>query len=128
MDAIYYNLNAKKVKVSGGAELLTFVPIPVSAPSEGSGEVLDFARCRQKLETKNAWKDLSNLSGGVMGGEEDYEVPAPRTCRSHATTTHALRGPNAGAGPLNADWLELCASACAILVSLAAAAAFLRLV
>ena len=51
MDTIYYTLNTRRVKVSGGADLLTFVPAPAPAPAE-RGQVLDFARCRQRLETR----------------------------------------------------------------------------
>ena len=96
MDTIYYHLNARKVKVSGGADLVTFVPVSAPVPAEGRGEVLDFARCRQRLETKSAWKELVSPA----------QAPSRR---------ERLSG-----------WLELWASAAVIAVSLAAILAFLR--
>ncbi len=51
MDTVYYNLTARRVRVSGGPDLLKFSPAPAEAPA---GEVLDFQRCRRKLETKAA--------------------------------------------------------------------------
>lgn len=115
MDTIYYNLNAKKVKVSGGADLVTFVPTAIPAPSENRGEVLDFARYRRKLETKNAWKDLNRVSEDVMDVEEEemepVSAPVPRARRSHAL-----------------DWLEVAASAAVILLSLCAGWAFLHVI
>ena len=78
MDTIYYNLSAKRVKVSGGADLLTFVTAPAAAPAPGAvGEVLDFARCRQRLETREAWKELSRTAEAVSFSDEaPEEVPA----------------------------------------------------
>ncbi len=113
MDTIYYHLNAIKVKVSGGADLLTFVPAAAPAPAEAKGEVLDFARCRQKLETKAAWRDLS-FAAAEAAAPEELEDPEP--VLPHARRERA------------ANWLELCASVAVIAVSLAAVAAFLRLV
>lgn len=115
MDTIYYHLNARKVKVSGGADLVTFVPSAVPVPGSGKGEVLDFARCRQRLETKEAWKNLAQAAQVVPHGqevtaEESPAIQAPLSRRERA-----------------ASWLELCATAAIIAVSLAAVAAFLRL-
>ncbi len=112
MDTVYYHLQAKRVKVSGGADLVTFLPASAPAPGQGKGEVLDFARCRQRLETKAAWKQLRQT---VLSPEEavSEEAPAPQThlsCRDRA-----------------AGWLELCASVAVIAVSVAAVIAFLRL-
>lgn len=59
MDTTYYSFETRKVKVSGGADLLTVVPAAVPAPASPAGEVLDFERCRRKLETKAAWKGLA---------------------------------------------------------------------
>ena len=112
MDTIYYHLNARKVKVSGGADLVTFIPVSAPAPAEGKGEVLDFARCRQRLETKAAWKGLVEAAGEDSPAEE--ELPAAG-CRPTPTRRECLSG-----------WLELCASAAVIAVSLAAIFAFLR--
>lgn len=113
MDTIYYHLNTKKVKASGGAELITFEPagIPVSEDAP-RGEVLDFARCRQRLATKAAWRDLTDAAADLElpGAEEEPEAVAyaPRPRRSHGL-----------------DWLELAASGAILVTALAAAGAFL---
>lgn len=114
MDTVYYHLNARRVKVSGGADLVTFVPAAAPAPAEGKGEVLDFARCRQRLETKEAWKNLTLAAREVPQAEEPAEAPASQP----APLSRQERW---------AGWMELCATASIIAVSLAAAAAFLRL-
>lgn len=113
MDTVYYYLNAKKVKVSGGADLLTFVPTAVPAPAGGTGEVLDFARGRQRLETKAAWKALSQAA-----------LETPEEINEEPRCAPALPSPKERA----AGWLELCASAAVIAVSVAAIIAFLHLV
>lgn len=114
MDTIYYHLNARRVKVSGGADLVSFVPTAAPAPAEGKGEVLDFARCRQRLETKEAWKNLTLAAQEPSQPEDLPEVPlsqaAPQSRRERC-----------------AGWMELLATASIIAVSLAAVAAFLRL-
>jgi len=112
MDTIYYTLNTRRVKVSGGADLLTFVPAPAPAPAE-RGQVLDFARCRQRLETKNAWKDLVETAEQTAGAEDTVEemASAPRTVRKQAPV-----------------WLDVAASLAVIATALAATAAFLGLV
>ena len=112
MDTIYYHLNARKVKVSGGADLVTFVPVAAPAPAEGAGEVLDFSRCRQRLETKAAWK-------GLVEAANDS---APEPGEASPVSTHAPSPRERISG-----WLELAASAAVIAVSLAAVAAFLSL-
>jgi hypothetical protein len=113
MDTIYYNVRARKVKVSGGADLLTFDRTPVAAPAGApAGEVLDFARCRQRLETKAAWKELTDAACGDTVEEQPEECAAPARIRR-------------GAGASNC--LELCATLSVILVSLSAALAFLSL-
>ena len=113
MDTVYYTLNARTVKVSGGADLLTFTPAPT--PAAPAGEVLDFDRCRRRLETKAAWKNLTQAADVEDVAPEEGEellpaIPQPRSRRERA-----------------AGWLELCATAAIILVSLAATAAFLSL-
>ncbi len=112
MDTVYYYLQAKRVKVSGGADLVTFLPTAAPVPGQGKGEVLDFDRCRRRLETKAAWKELNRAA---LSPEEEVpeEAPAPQNAPS-------LRERTAG-------WLEICASAAVIAVSLAAVAAFLKL-
>lgn len=118
MDTVYYNLQAKRVKVSGGADLVTFLPASAPAPGQGAGEVLDFARCRQKLETKAAWKELRQAA---YAPEEDFPTgeASPEAPVSPARSSHREQA---------AGWLELAASAAVIAMSIAAVLAFLRLV
>jgi len=127
MDTIYYTLDTRRVKVSGGADLLTVVSTPASAPA-AAGQVLDFDRCRRKLETRAAWKDLAQAAEEAgrtamaerwdapaedgAGTEDDrIAVSAPRTRMDRATL-----------------WMELAASAAVILMSLCGGMAFLSLV
>ena len=115
MDTIYYNLSAKRVKVSGGADLLTFVTAPAAAPAPGAvGEVLDFARCRQRLETKAAWRELT------LAAQEAPQEPEPAELSAAPATPSRRERASA--------WLELCASAVTIAVGVAAGIAFLRLI
>lgn len=112
METTYYNLNARKVKVSGGADMTTFVPVAVPAPAprqQSTGEVLDFARCRQRLETKAAWQDLARAG-------DDAPQAQPRV-RSHPS--RAQRAQNA---------LEVLATLAVLAVSLCATVAFIALV
>lgn len=113
MDTIYYNLSAKRVKVSGGADLLTFVPTPAPQPAAPAGQVLDFARCRQRLETKTAWKDLVRTAAEApqTPSEEEAVIPASPRERKEVPV-----------------WLDVAASLAVIAVALAATAAFLGLV
>lgn len=108
MDTIYYNLNARKVKVSGGADLITFVPVTTAVGAKG--EVLDFERCRRRLETKQAWGAFEEAAEEPWAEQEACPVVEPHGRRERA-----------------ANWLEIGASAAVILVCLAAAAAFLAL-
>lgn len=115
METVYYRLQAKRVKVSGGADLVTFLPASAPAPEQGKGEVLDFARCRQRLETKAAWKELRQAAlppEEAPAAEEISQASFPRPSRRERA----------------AGWLEIAASAAVIAVSLAAVFAFLRLV
>ena len=127
MDTIYYHLNAKRVKVSGGADLLTFVSTPALAPEAPAGEVLDFARCRQRLETKNAWKDLvttANISA-VDAGRETLEDPARDAAEEEAVSGGSLPQNRGNHPPV---WLDVAASLAVIATALAATLAFLGLV
>ncbi len=114
MDTVYYTLRSRKIKVSGGADLVTFVPAvqPMAKPGEkAAGEVLDFEACKRRLETKAAWKQLAQAAEEAAPADETWEeepLPAPRPQRERV--------------PL---WLELGASAAVIVAALAAAAAFL---
>ncbi|MCI8651674.1 MAG: hypothetical protein HFF05_04420 [Oscillospiraceae bacterium] len=115
MDTIYYNVSTRRVKVSGGPDLLTFVPTVVPAPAPqnraAGGEVLDFARCRQRLETKEAWKQLNQTA---------QDAPEVRQACEEEALPALTRRERA------ANWLELSTSAAVIAVSLAAVTAFLR--
>lgn len=108
MDTIYYNLRTRRVKVSGGADLLTFVPTPIPTPQPHQAQVQDFDRCRRHLETKAARRPLNQT---VQATPESAPEPEPQQSpRSRQERT--------------ANWLELGASAAVILLCLAAAAAF----
>lgn len=146
MDTTYYSFETRKIKVSGGADLLTIVPAAMPAPAAHAGEVLDFDRCRRKLETKAAWKDLAQAvaqaKAPAVEEAEDaaYEavVPAlaqrvPAPCRTEkarkaAHTSRTSRAPRAPRTGRAGGWLELCASVAVILVCLCAGWAFLALV
>lgn len=113
MDTIYYTFNTRRLKVSGGPDLLTFVPAPAPAPAEG-GQVLDFARCRQRLETKGAWKTLSRTAEAVSLPEE---APQDAPEAAPAPTRRERRE----------NWLDLAVSVALLLAAAAAVAAFLPL-
>ncbi len=113
METTYYKLNARKVKVSGGADMTTFVPVAVPAPApqpQQAGQVLDFDRYRQRLETRAAWQELATAQAPAAS-------PVQRRQRSHPTK--AQRAQNA---------LEVLATLAVLMVSLAATAAFIALV
>lgn len=118
MDTIYYNLQAKKIKVSGGADLVTFVPTAVPAPVRGGGEVLDFSRCRQRLETKAAWRELAQTAREIPQGADPVQESVEEASPVSPVPSRRERA---------AGWLELCASASIIAMCLAAVGAFLRL-
>lgn len=116
MDTIYYNVSTRRVKVSGGPDLLTFVPTVVPAPAPqnraAGGEVLDFARCRQRLETREAWKELSRTAEAVSFSDEaPEEVPAAAAVRRERRESR----------------LDLVVSVALLLTAAAAAVAFLQL-
>ena len=118
MTTTYYTFRTRKVKVSGGPDLVTLVPEVQTAPAprsagEAKGEVLDFDFCRKHMETKNAWKDLVETAEQTAGAEDTVEemASAPRTVRKQAPV-----------------WLDVAASLAVIATALAATAAFLGLV
>ena len=111
METVYYHLNVRRVKVSGGADLVSFVPVAAPAGGGERGEVLDFARCRQRLETKEAWKQLNQTA---------QDAPEVRQACEEEALPALTRRERA------ANWLELSTSAAVIAVSLAAVTAFLR--
>ncbi len=113
METTYYKFNARKVKVSGGADLTTFIPVAVPAPAlrqQETGEVLDFDRCRQRLETKAAWQGLA----------QSREQAAPQTQRRQRShPSRAQRKQNT---------LEVLATLAVLVTGLAAAAMFIALI
>ena len=141
MTTTYYTLLTRKVKVSGGADLLKLVPVAQSEPTavsadgkilaprefggklpqagdEPKAEILDFALCRKHMETKEAWNALRDAAREEEDGPETRwapvereETPAAPTAKEKAMTL-----------------LELCASGAVILTALSAAIAFLSLV
>lgn len=105
METVYYDLSARRIKVSGGADLVQLVPAPAEAPvpkesKRQSGQVLDFARCRQQLETKAAFAAMS-----AAPGKAERPAPLPRARRHEVP----------------AAWLELCVTAVVLAMSVAAA-------
>lgn len=112
MDTIYYHLNVRKVKVSGGADLLTLLPTPAPGPAP-AGEVLDFERCRRRLETRRAWTGLVETAQQPLDSETAEPCPVPERGQSRERA---------------AAWLEMAASGAVILVSLAAAISFFCLI
>lgn len=107
MDTVYYNLTARRIKVSGGPDLLKFVSTG-TAPSTG-GKVLDFQRCRRHLETKAVRKQLNQAAEEFDEREAEHpEISAGSSRQERAWS-----------------WLEVCASLSVIAVSAAAITAFL---
>ena len=112
METVYYHLNVRRVKVSGGADLVSFVPVAAPAGGGERGEVLDFARCRQRLETKAAWRELSRTAEAVSFSDEaPEEVPAAAAVRRERRESR----------------LDLVVSVALLLTAAAAVAAFLQL-
>ena len=152
MTTTYYTLLTRKVKVSGGHDLLKVVPVahpeatPVSADGKilapkafggtlpqveagAQAEILDFALCRKHMETKEAWDALRDAA------QEDFAetrwVPAkpgtkPGTKPGVETEEEIPAAPTAKEKAM--ALLELCASGAVILTALSAAIAFLSLV
>jgi len=101
MDTMYIALNARRLKVSGGADLVRLTPTPMEAPvQEEPCELLDFARCCRKLERKAALREL------------ERPVQAPQTAEKPRRRDHRAVLPWA---------LELCASAAALAAGIAGA-------
>ena len=74
--------------------------------------MLDFARCRQRLETKEAWKELSRTAEAVSFSDE-----APEEVLAAAAVRRERRESR----------LDLVVSVALLLTAAAAAAAFLQL-
>ena len=116
MDTVYYTFNTRRVKVSGGPDLVRLVPVSSGARKSGcAGEIVDLEQFRRHMDTKKAWKELSLTATRLpdLCEEEEEEEAAPAAPRS------------GGNVPL---WLELGATAAVLLAGLAAAAAFLALI
>jgi len=112
MDTVYYDLSARRIKVSGGADLVKLLAAPAALP-QGGAQVLDFDRCRRRLETKSALRDLEAVEARC-GGPLPEDLPVqPRPRREHRDLIGLA--------------LEVCASLAVIAVSLAAVWAFLGL-
>lgn len=128
MDTTYYTFQTRKIKASGGAELVTFVPAvqptpaaPKAAPS--AGEVLDFDLCRRRLETRTAWKALT---AAAQTDREQAPSQAGTGAQPHRSQPIQQSRP---ACRTRAPWAEICASALALsLVCLVGAVALLSLV
>lgn len=148
MTTTYYTFHTRKVKVSGGADLLTLVPVaqpeatPLSAdgkilapkafggklpgaqsedPTGPKAEILDFDLCRKHVETKNAWQSLAHAAR-----EDEEDDPDTRWEAVEWEEEVDSRKPSSQ--EKTANWLELCASAAVIITALSAAIAFLSLV
>ena len=128
MDTTYYTFQTRKIKASGGAELVSFVPslqpdpqakIAVTPSAAPTGEVLNFDLCRRRLETRAAWKDLTAAAQSV-GEIQDAEEESPAAPRRPA---HARKA------RVREPWVEILASALALgFVCLVGAVALLSIV
>lgn len=114
MTTTYYTFRTQRVKVSGGADLLTLVPVAQHAPAEGrrKAEIIDFDVCRKHAETRQAWDTLSQTARKSKLTEEIRATEEPET-------------PSQPARPSGTERMELIASAAVIVTALSAAAAFL---
>lgn len=148
MTTTYYTFHTRKVKVSGGADLLTLVPVAQKEPSavsadgkvlaprafggklpcaegeskpEPKAEILDFALCRKHMETRSAWQSLTQVAQG-----EDEEFEDTRWEAVEREEEPEAREPSLREKALS--YLELCATAAVIITALSAAIAFLSLV
>lgn len=147
MTTAYYTFQTRKVKVSGGPDLLSLVPVAhteaqaaqddgkVLAPKAFGGsipqagtqeapkaEILDFSLCRKHMETRNAWKALARAAEEEeQPGEELWEE------RWEAVDCPENEAPQAFRKWQVSERLELIASGAVILTALSAAAAFLSL-
>ena len=124
MDTTYYTFQSRKIKASGGAELVTFVPAVQPAPQADdtphAGEVLNFDLCRRRLETRSAWKDLTAAAhaAGAVEITEEQDVPVSPRRPAHGKKARARE-----------PWAEILASAIALgFVCLVGAVALLSIV
>ena len=129
MDTTYYTFQTRKIKASGGAELVSFVPSLQPDPqareaAAPAGEVLNFDLCRRRLETRAAWKDLTAAAqsvGEVETTQEEEPIPY-RPVREHGNRSRVRTR-------VRAPWVEILASALALgFVCLVGAVALLSIV
>lgn len=115
MTTTYYTFRTRRVKVSGGADLMTLVPIaqsnPISDQAPPRAEILDFNFCRSHQETQQAWKALTDAA---RSDRLATEAPAEEAEHPAAPTKLSLH-----------DRIELLASAAVITTALSAAAVLL---
>lgn len=148
MTTAYYTFQTRKVKVSGGPDLLSLVPVAHAEPQEVSAdgkvlspkafggdfpqtgtreapkaEILDFDFCRRHMETKSAWKALAQAAEE----EEQQSEEELWDERWEAVDHPENEGPQAPRKWQVSEGLELIASAAVIVTALSAAAAFLSL-
>ena len=132
MDTTYYTFQTTKIKASGGADLVTFVPTAQPAPqdkptADHAGEVLNFDLCRRRLETRAAWKDLTAAARNAVEVEVPQEEVQTPVETSPQTTVHPQ--PRKRRPRTRAPWVEILSSALALaLVCLIGAAALLNFV
>ena len=133
MDTTYYTFQTRKIKASGGAELVTFVPSLQPTPNHDetahAGEMLNFDLCRRRLETKSAWKDLTAAAQSapeVQEPETQVET-TPRRAPRARRPVHTQ--PQKRQAKTRAPWVDILTSALALgLVCLVGAAVLLSIV
>lgn len=146
MTTTYYTFQTRKVKVSGGPDLLSLVPVAHAEPQEVSAdgkvlspkafggdlpqtgsktkaEILDFDFCRRHMETKSAWKALAQAAEE----EEQQSEEELWDERWEVADRPENEGPRTSRGVQVSERLELIASGAVIVTALSAAAAFLSL-
>lgn len=130
MDTTYYTFQPTKIKASGGAELVTFIPSlqpePKTDDATHTGEVLNFDLCRRRLETRAAWKDLAAMARNAGEVEPPQETKAPVEALSRRPVpAHARKRQPRNRAP----WVDILTSALALaLVCVVGAVAMLSIV
>lgn len=112
MESKYRDVTVRRVKVSGGEDLVRYISSPVRESGQG-GEVLDFARCREKLEAR----------GALPARDQAEQRPKEMRRRKAA---RRKKGGLALCRTVLAWVLELAASGAVIAVSAAALRVFFR--
>lgn len=116
MTTTYYTFRTRKVKVSGGTDLMTLVPVAqsntVSDQAPAKAEIIDFNFCRRHEETRQAWKALTDAARSNRPAED---VPAAKAARPAAEPKKLSLTERA----------ELLSSAAVVVTALSAAAVLL---